>query len=293
MKKKGIIPLCITLAIVILSLSLIAASVYVVSEDEYAIKTAFEKVVGIDDTAGIKFKIPIIHTVTYLPKNDMLYDIDPSVAITFDKKNLNVDSYCVWRIANPLAFWQQVGGDTSRGARRIDAQTYNATKNKLGSMTQDEILAERDGVLDTYITNYVKDNVEELYGIEIVNVRIKQIVPPQDNLNAIYDRMISEREQISTHYKAEGVKAAKIVRNEADKERDITISAAESESAKLVAEGEREYMKILAEAYGSPERKEFYEFIRAMDALKEAVSSGKKTIVLPLDSPLAKWFVQK
>lgn len=290
---KKILPTIIAMVLSLLAVITVGQSYYEVAEDEIAIKTAFSKVVSVETTAGLKFKIPFIHTITILPKNDMLYDIAPSLAITKDKKNLNVDSYCVWRIEDPLKFWQQVGGDISRGERRIDAQTYNATKNRFGEMTQDDIFAEREGALDVYVTEYVRTNIEDAYGVKIVNINIKQIVPPEDNLQAIYTRMISEREQMSVSFRADGEEAAQIVMNEADRECTVLIAEAKAEAAKITAEGEREYMRILSEAYGSTDRVEFYEFIRAMDALKEMCISGQKTLVLPLDSPLARWFVQK
>lgn len=279
--------LTILMLLVILSMTIV-----IVPESSHAIRKTFDKVSSIKSSAGIMFKIPIVDDVTFIPKNKMIYDLDPSPAITKDKKTLNTDSYCIWSISDPMVFWQKVGGDVMRSERRIDASTYNITKNRFGEMTQDDILAERGNVTDSYVTDYVREQMA-YYGIEIADVKIKQLTPPDENLQAVYNRMISERQQIASQFEAEGKEEAKKVKNEADKQTQVLISNAEADAVKLIAEGEKEYMQILANAYGTSDRIEFYEFVRAMDALKKAAESGQKTLVLPLDSPLAKWFVQK
>ena len=120
------------------------------------------------------------------------------------------------------------------------------------------------------------------------DVKIKQFDLPESNLNAVYNRMISERVQMAEKYTAEGSYEAKLIRNDVDKQVNILVSNAEAESAKLVAEGEAEYMRLLAEAYDSPDKKEFYEFTLALDALKASLTGEEKTVILDADSELGK-----
>jgi len=125
------------------------------------------------------------------------------------------------------------------------------------------------------------------YGIHVEDVKIKQFDLPASNLQAVYARMISERNQMAEKYTAEGNYEASVIRNDVDKQVNIIVSNAEAEAAQLEAEGESEYMQRLAEAYNSADKKEFYEFILALDALKKSLTGENKTIILDADSDLA------
>jgi membrane protease subunit HflC len=131
-------------------------------------------------------------------------------------------------------------------------------------------------------------NVETIkYGIFVEDVKIKQFDLPDSNLNAVYRRMISERNQMAEKYTADGNYEASVIRNEVDKTVNITISNAEADAAKMIAEGEAEYMQKLADAYDSADKKDFYEFILALDALEKSLTGDNKTIILDADSDLA------
>ena len=125
------------------------------------------------------------------------------------------------------------------------------------------------------------------YGIRVEDVKIKQFDLPESNLNAVYSRMISERNQIAEKYTADGNYEASIIRNDVDKQVNITVSNAKAEAAKLEAEGEAEYMRLLAAAYDSADKKEFYEFTLALDALKQSLTGSEKTVILDANSELA------
>ena len=128
------------------------------------------------------------------------------------------------------------------------------------------------------------------YGIEVLAIETKRIDLPDENKAAVYERMISERGNIAASYEAQGNAEAKRIRNEADKTVDITISEANSQSEKLKAAGEAEYMRILSEVYDTPEEADFYEFMRALDMAQKALVGGNKTLVVSSDSPIAKIF---
>ena len=124
-------------------------------------------------------------------------------------------------------------------------------------------------------------------GIDVLDVKIKRFDLPESNLNAVYTRMISQRNQMSEKFTADGNLEASIIRNEVDKQVNITISNAEAQAAQLTAEGEAEYMRLLAEAYNTKDKKEFYEFMLALDALKASLTGNEKTVVLDQNSQLA------
>ena len=131
------------------------------------------------------------------------------------------------------------------------------------------------------------DAAAAAYGIRVEDVKIKQCDLPESNLNAVYNRMISERNQMAEKYTADGDYEASIIRNNVDKQVNIMVSDAQAEAAKLEAEGEAEYMRMLAQAYDTQDKKDFYEFTLALDALKKSLTGSEKTVILDKDSDLA------
>ncbi len=286
--KKVLIVPAVAAAVALLILILAAVSIHPVREDEFAIQRRFAQVVHVRDTAGMLLVVPFMDTVTALPKNYQMYDLQPSSVLTNDKKAMEVDSYCVWRISDPMKYITNLN-DLDKAQSRLDATIYNATKNTLSALDQEEIFSEREGSLDSEILGICVPQME-YYGIELLAVNIKKFSLPEDNLNAVYARMISERNQIATQYRAEGQEEANKVRNTADKDAQLLVAAANANAAVIEAEGESEYMRILSEAYRGSDRAEFYTFMRSIDALK-ATMKGSTSIVLPYDSPLGKWFM--
>jgi len=200
-----------------------------------------------------------------------------------------VDCYILWNISDPQQFYRALG-TKGKAEERINAITYTALKNTMGKLAQADIINMNDGAErnDIYegIAAIVNQNADQ-YGIHVEDVKIKQFDLPDSNLNAVYTRMISERNQMAEKYTAEGNKEATLIRNEVDKTVNILVSDAQADAAKLEAEGEAEYMRLLAEAYDSADKKDFYEFIMALDALKASLSGNQKTVILDADSDLA------
>ena len=284
--KKSIILGALVLLLVIVA----ASSVYTVQENQSACIFRFSEIVGTTDTAGLHFKIPFVDTVEYFTKATQLYDIPPSEVLTSDKQNMTVDCYILWSITDPQQFYRSLGSIT-KAEERLNAITYNALKTTMGTLAQADIINMNDGAERNEIYNGIADTVNkqaQTYGIFVEDVKIKQFDLPDSNLNAVYTRMISERNQMAEKYTAEGNKEATLIRNEVDKQVNILISNAEAEAAKLVAEGEAEYMRLLAEAYNTDEKKAFYEFTLALDALKASLNGDEKTVILDEDSELAK-----
>ena len=161
----------------------------------------------------------------------------------------------------------------------------------MGTLAQADIINMNDGAERNEIYESIADTVNAqavTYGIHVEDVKIKQFDLPDSNLNAVYNRMISERNQMAEKYTAEGNKEATLIRNQVDKQVNILISDAKVEAAKRIAQGEAEYMRILSEAYDTEDKREFYEFILALDALKASLTGDEKTVVLDENSELAK-----
>lgn len=283
-KKKGKLGSIFKILILIFFVIAFTNTAYVVKENEYAYITRFSRFVKIQDTAGIHFKVPVIDKVEKIPQYRMMYDIPPSEVLTGDKKTLVVDNFAVWQIDDPYTFMKTVSR-ISEMENRIDAAVYNAVKNTLGTMDQTSIINSDNRSIDDVnivITELVNNQLKN-YGISTVAVEIKRLDLPQDNETAVYNRMISERSQMAESYRAEGNLEASKVINETDKEVGILLSKAEATAEELKGQGESEYMKIIADAYSTEDRVQYYEFIRSLEALKTTMQ-GDKTIILPADN---------
>jgi membrane protease subunit HflC len=262
---------------------------FTVNNDEYAVVKSFGKVVEIHDTTGLKFKTPFIQSVDFLPKKTLIYDLPVSEVITKDKQTMVADAFALWQITDPQLFIKNLSGSVTNAEGRIEMLVYNAMKNEMSSRTQAEVIGDRQGKLAADITDAAKPGFAQ-YGIELLAVETKHLDLPYDNKESVYNRMISERSNISAGYKAEGDKEASMIRAETDKDVAIMRAEANAQAEQLLAEGEAEYMKILSDAYNDPSKAEFYEFVRALDAAKIAMKNEENVLILSPDSPLVDIF---
>ena len=315
-RKFGMIPIAIIIAALIF---LLLNSMVITKENQFKLIRQFGRVERVLTQAGLSFKIPFVESVDTIPKELLIYDLPASDVITSDKKTMIVDSYVLWHVTDPLKFAQTLSCSVNNAEGRIDAIVYNATKNTISNMKQDEVIRSRDGKMTitveepdtevkgndlelsrqeevveiTSLTEKIMEqigHVEDQYGIELMAVEVKKLDLPDDNKQAVYARMISERENIAAQYTAEGKSEARMIENTTDKEVSIMLSDAQAKAEATVAEGEAEYMRILSDAYSDPAKTDFYSFVRALDALKESVKGDNKTVILSEDSPIAQIF---
>lgn len=264
------------------------SSLYTVQYNDVALIQQFGRVVGIQREPGLHVKTPFIQSTINIYDGSRIYDIPQSDVITRDKKSMIADDYVIWTVSDVMKYYQTLGGVSARAEERIDAAVYNATKNTISSMSQDEVIAARGIELTNLITAESNSDIAG-YGIEILTAEIKALDLPDDNKEAVYERMISERGNIAAGYKAKGDAEAQKIRNETDKNVRITLADANKQAETLNAEGEAEYMKILSDAYNDEEKADFYNYLRSLDAIKESLKGQKEnTLILDKDSELAK-----
>ena len=283
------------IALVVILLALLitgASSIVITQENQYSLIRQFGRIDHVVSEAGISFKIPFIQSVDTLPKQTLLYDLSPSDVITSDKKTMICDSYVLWRIVDPQKFAQTLNSSVPSAESRLDAIVYYSTKTVISSTLQDDVISGRGGALSTAIIANIGSSLDQ-YGIELLSFEIKKLDLPSDNKAAVYERMISERDNIAATFTAEGSSEAQKIRNTTDKEVTVMLSDAEKDAEILIAEGEAEYMRILSEAYNDPSKQEFYSFVRSLDALKVSMQGGSKTLILSPDSPIAQIFYTK
>lgn len=281
-KKSAFLIVIVVAAIVILS-----SSLYIVGPNQYAAVRQFGKIISVIEEPGLHVKIPFINDTQKISGKAKIYDIAPSDVITKDKKSMIADNFAVWKVVNPTRYIQSLNAIDARAEERVEAAVYNATKNVISSLSQDEVIAFRGEQLTNRITEEANSDIGE-YGIVIITTEVKALDLPDDNKAAVYERMISERNNIAAGYSAKGQADAQRIRNETDKQVIIIKADAEKQAAILEAEGEAEYMKILSNAYNDGEKADFYNYLRSLDAMKKSMSGDDKTVILDKSSELAR-----
>lgn len=263
--------------------------------NEFSVVKQFGKIIRVEkteDTAlGLSFKVPFIQTVTKIERDLMLYDLEPSEVMTSDKKTMISDCFATWRITDPKLFIQKLSGSRETGEYRINTTVYNSMKNVISSLPQEEVISGRDGELAQMILDGIGDNLQG-YGIEVTAIETKMLDLPDENKTAVYERMISERNNIAATFVAQGQKEATEIKNATNEQVTILISEAQKESDRIMAEGDAEYMKLMSVAYNDENKANFYTFVRQLDAMKISFANNNGTIVLDKDSPIAQLFYQ-
>lgn len=285
MKKTG--RKLIMLFAALLVLVTLSASMVSTYNDEYKLVLQFGKVVRVIDEPGLSFKIPFIQTTQSIPNYEMIYDLVPSEVNTRDKKVMVTDSFALWSVTDPLEYLSRLGANKANAESRISVVVYNAVKNVLSSTDQADIISGRDGKLAQMITDKIGSSLDS-YGITVKKVETKLLDLPDSNKEAVYQRMISERQNIAAGYIADGQYQSNVIKNSTDREVSIIISEAKAKAEKIRAEGEAEYMRILSGAYNDEGKADYYNYIRSLDAIKASLKGENKTVILNESSELAK-----
>ncbi|MCC8060880.1 MAG: protease modulator HflC [Clostridiales bacterium] len=277
------------LLVILAVLAGLGASLVVTYPDEYRLVRQFGEIVRVVDTPGVSFKIPFVQTADSVPKALQIYDIPKSDVITKDKKSMIADAFVLWRISDPVLFTRHLNGQVAQAQARISASVFSSMKAVISNMDQTEIIENRDGKLALDISGNIGDSLSG-YGIEVLAVETKSLDMPDDNKQAVYDRMISERNNIAASYTAQGNSSAQKIKNDTTKEVAVMKSEAQAEAERIKAEGEAQYMQILSGAYNDADKADFYNFVRSLDAAKASLKSGDNTLILDKSSPIAQIF---
>lgn len=286
--RKGLKRRVFILFLIIIAFILLSQCIVITMPNEYVAIRQFGQVKRITTEAGVSVKIPFIQTATPMPRDVRMYDMPISDVITQDKKTMVADSFVLWRINDPIQFIRAAGGSVTTAESFIYNNSYNSLNNVISRLPQSDIISGRDTLARQIFDNL--GGALDSYGVEMVTIETKHLDLPDDNKQAVYERMISERNNIAASYQAEGEEEARMIRTETDKTVNILKSNANAQAAQTIADGEKRYMEILAEAYNSPEKAEFYAFVRALDAAKASLGTGETTLILGRDSPIAQIF---
>lgn len=280
------------LVLLIVMIALGGSCMVVTYPNEYAVVKQFGKIVDIRENPGLSVRVPLIQHVEKIEKEVLLYDLAVSDVMTRDKKSMIADCFVLWEIHDPRKYTQTLSAQKSNAEYRINTIVYNSLKNVISSLSQEEVISGRDGELAASIKNNIGDTLEQ-YGITLLAVETKSLDLPDENKSAVYERMISERNNIAATYQAEGAEEAKEIANNTKAEITVMQSEADAKAEETIAKGEAEYMRILSEAYNNQEKADFYLYLRSLDAAKATLKGDNKTLIIDESSPLADIFYGK
>ncbi|GAA0288404.1 membrane protease subunit HflC [Gracilibacillus halotolerans] len=277
----------VSLLITLVVLLILFSSMYVVKEGEYKVVRQFGEVVRTVDEPGLNFRIPLLQSVTTLPKKKLVYDVTEREINTLDKKRMIIDNYAVWEITDPEAMIKNARTEIN-AETRMGEFIFSVIRTELGALNYDQIINDEEstrGDLNTRITERVNELLSNNnYGIQVDDVRIKRTDLPQENEQSVFNRMISERESQAQQYLSQGEAEKNRIMANADKDVTEMLSKANAEAEEIRAEGELEAAKLYNEAFSQDA--EFYQLYRTLESYKKTID-GETTIIIPQGSPYA------
>ena len=268
-------------------LVVLANSVFVISEFERGVKLRFGKLVDADLRPGIHIKIPLAEDVRVFDGRILTVDAQPASFFTIEKKRLIVDSYAKWRIQDVDTYYTSTGGVESVAQNRLANRVNTGLRNQFGNRTLKEVVSGERELLMRNITDGLNETVLQELGIEVVDVRVKRIDLPPELSSQVYRRMTSERTKEATEIRSTGKERSEKIRASADRERTIEMANAYRDAEQLRGKGDAEAASIYADAFSRD--KEFYAFIRSLNAYKSAFSSKSDILLVEPNSDFFKY----
>ena len=262
------------------------STAFTIQETEQALVLQFGEPQRVITEPGLHFKIPFIQNVSSFDKRVLDYDATAKEIPTADQKQVVVDAFSRYRIVDPLRFYQTVNNEF-RLQQRLDAVIDNSLRDVLGDVQMEVVLTPERADLMGQFTQKVAGQGAE-FGIEVIDVRIKRIDLPEENSQAIFRRMQTQREQEARKFRAEGDKESRRIRAEADKQQRVIVAEARKQAEILRGQGDAGAQAIYNQAYGQDE--EFFDFWRSMQALQKGLGSETTTWVGPPTGDFFRYF---
>jgi membrane protease subunit HflC len=261
-------------------------ALFIVDQVEQALVLQFGQPRRVIRTPGLWVKRPFLEDVKRYDNRLLDFEPPPEEVIVSDQKRLVVDTYTRYRITDPLLFYQTV--NTEVGVRaRLSAMVNGSLRRVLGNVTLSALLSHDRSAIMRQIRDEVAEQGKS-FGIDVVDVRIRRADLPEENSQAIYARMVSERQQQAAQYRGEGAEAAQTVRANADRERTVIIADAQRNAQKVRGDGDAESIRLYADAFGQD--KEFFAFYRSMQAYRDALNGRSTSFVLTPSSGFFRFF---
>jgi len=279
--------LLIVIAVVLVAAGILMdSSLFIVDQTESALVLQLGQPRRVIRDPGLQFKRPFVEDVVIYDNRLLDFEPPPEEVIVSDQKLLVVDSYARYRITNPLLFYQTVG--TEAGVRaRLSAIVNGSLRRVLGNVTLSDILSAKRAGIMLNIRDEVADEAKA-FGIIVVDVRLRRADLPEENSEAIYARMKSERQQQASQYRGEGAEAAQTVRATAERERTVILAEAQRDGQRVRGDGDAQAVKTYADAFGQD--KAFFAFYRSLQAYRSALNGQDTSFVLSPDNSFFRFF---
>lgn len=278
----------VVLAVIVGIVAIFISNLFIVEQGEYKVVRQFGEVVRIESEPGLSYKIPFIQSVTSIPKYQMVYDVTPAEINTRDKKRMLVDNFAIWKVDDPQLMI--ANARTITNAESIMSNfIFSVIRAELGQLNYDEIIndeASERGSFNDRVLSQVNLLLErDDYGISLTDVRMKRTDLPEENEEAVYRRMISERNSIAQDYLSQGDAEANRIRANSDREYTEIVAKANADANTIMGEGEEEAARIYNASFGKDQQ--FYNLYRTLQSYEKTINE-QTVIVLPADAPYAK-----
>lgn len=267
----------IVIVVIAAAFLILSSALYTVNETQTAIKLRLGEIVTVEDTPGLKFKMPFVNNVVKFDNRIQTLDAPAERFLTGEKKNVIVDSFVKWRISDAEQFYKSTGGNIARTNNRLAQIIKTGLKSEFSKRTiADVVSGERSEIMANILQLANKDISE--FGIKIIDVRIKRIDLSQEVSNSVYRRMQAERHRVAKEFRSKGAEEAEIIRAAADRERTIILANAYRDSEKIRGEGDAVSANNYAQAYNK--NVDFYSFYRSLESYRKSFGQNNDIMVL-------------
>ena len=272
---------------VIAILVLVSLSMFIVDQRQTAIVLQLGEMVAVKTEPGLYFKTPLVQNVRYFDSRILTMDsVEPERFITAEKKNVMVDSFVKWRIADVKQYYISVGGDEMRAQTRLMQTVNSSMREEFGKRTINEVVSgERNKIMQ--VLREKADFDARKIGVEVLDVRLKRVDFPLEISDSVYRRMDAERKRVANELRATGNAESEKIRADADRQREVILANAYRDAQKIKGEGDGKAAAIYAAAFGS--NAEFYSFYRSLEAYKQSFKSKNDVMVIDPSSSFFKY----
>jgi membrane protease subunit HflC len=273
--------------LILVAAAVLSMSTFIVHEREIAIKFKLGEIVESDYKPGIYFQIPFINNVRKFDSRILTMDTPSERFLTAEKKNVIVNSFAKWRIADPKTFYTATAGDERQAIARMASIINNELKGQIASKNMREVISGERASIMQEVTDNAGVKIRDL-GIELIDVRVKKVELPENVSNNVYRRMATERQTVAKEFRSRGEEQAKQIRANADRQREEILAEAYRKSEEIRGEGDATSAKTYADSYNQD--REFYSFYRSMKAYTVSFGNNQDMILLSPESDFFKYF---
>lgn len=262
-------------------------AIYIVKQTERAILLQFGQIVEADIAPGLHFKLPWVNTVRKFDGRVLTVTADAQRYLTLEQKALVVDSFAKWRIVDVEKYYTSSSGEESRTSNLLQQRINDGLRNKFGERDLQEVVSGQRDLLMEELTRELNLSTAEEYGIEVIDVRVKQIELPLDVRASVYERMTSERQREAQQLRSRGNELAIGIEADADRQEAVLLVEAYRDSETIRGEGDAQAAATYASAYSQNE--EFYAFTRSINSYQESFSNKGDILIVDPDSEYFKY----